>query len=80
MIIIKQGLVFPKNGNYKKNIRQFECERCNCIFKADEYEWEFDDSWLQAWCRCPNCGLQVWEKSTPSILKELNTSTLPIKS
>lgn len=62
MKIIKQG-----DPDKAKDIVQFECDRCGCIFVAVRTEWDYTPQIAQQkgegtyMCTCPCCGYNVWK-------------------
>lgn len=57
MEIIKAGDI-----SRLKHIREFECEKCGCIFRADDTEYsyvgmQYNISYYG--CDCPTCGSPV---------------------
>jgi len=60
MKIIKQG-----DLDKAKDIVQFECRRCGCVFKAEKGEWAYAPQIAQQRgeatyvCTCPCCGHNV---------------------
>lgn len=65
MKILKQGKSKEKVDRIIKQVRQFECSICGCVFEADntEYKYQFSHKWLE--CKCPNCG-KLTNKSIPT--------------
>lgn len=43
-------------------VLRFDCQKCGCVFEANENEYEKADCWAQmhdneeAYCKCPCCG------------------------
>ena len=60
MKIIKQGKSKEEIDRITKQVRQFECPVCDCVFEADntEYKHRFNQSKDTKWLEynCPNCG------------------------
>lgn len=60
MKILKQGKSKEEIDRITKQVRQFECPVCGCVFEADNTEYKHhynqreDTKWLE--CNCPNCG------------------------
>lgn len=69
MKILKQGKSKEEIDRTIKQVRQFECSTCGCVFEADktEYKHQFyqrdDEEWWE--CKCPNCG-KLTNKSIPT--------------
>ena len=60
MKILKQGKSKEEVARIIKQVRQFECSTCGCVFEADntEYKYQFCQREAEEWweCECPNCG------------------------
>ena len=69
MKIIKQGKSQDEVNRIIKQVRQFECSICGCVFEADdtEYKYQFSQREGTEWweCKCPNCG-KLTNKSIPT--------------
>ena len=65
MKIIKQGKSKEEVDRIINRVIQFECPICDCVFEADdtEYEYQFNPKWWV--CKCPNCG-KLTHKSIPT--------------
>lgn len=52
MKIIKQGKL-----NKPQEVKQFECKKCGCVFKADNDEYLTKSYYNELYyvCLCPNC-------------------------
>lgn len=66
MTIIKNGVI-PENNN----VRRFECQRCGCVFDAqntdgEDPEWQISDViqlrrfGIESFAECPCCGQWVY--------------------
>lgn len=57
MKIIEEG-----NPNWENNTKIFDCQRCECVFEANDNEYIFADylmyakGGIEAFCKCPKCG------------------------
>jgi len=53
MKIIKEG-----DLNKIKKIRRFKCEKCGCIFEAEEDEYKCGNQYneIYYYCSCPCCN------------------------
>ena len=67
MTVIKNGII-PENNNVKR----FECQRCGCVFEAEnvpgeDKEWQLGDAiellrfGIEAYSTCPCCGNIVYK-------------------
>lgn len=67
MKIIKQGKSKEEIDRITKQVRQFECPTCGCVFEADntEYKYHFGQGAGLWECDCPNCGM-LTTKSIPT--------------
>ena len=53
MIVLKQGTQIPDHA-----FIDFECDRCGCRFKADNYSYDsriINQETVCHYTRCPNC-------------------------
>ena len=53
-----------KEGNLKrlKKTKRFECNKCGCIFEADQDEYSVGYQYNEAYymCTCPTCDCTVY--------------------
>lgn len=62
MKILKQGKSKEEVERIFKQVRQFECPTCGCVFEADKTEYKYhccqkEGDWWE--CNCPNCGMLI---------------------
>ena len=63
MKILKEGKTKEELEAIMKCTQKFRCSTCECIFEADNGEYEYEDNYYYAvcYCECPNCHHKSYE-------------------
>lgn len=63
MEIIKPGI--PK-AKHKDKLKLFRCDCCFCewVAKRGEYKEDWSIHSIPAYCKCPNCGAEIYAVGT----------------
>ena len=64
MKIITQGKSLEEVERIRKKTKRFGCSTCNCVFEADEGEYNAEEEYtfVSYFCICPNCGDRAYEQ------------------